>query len=301
MKRNKKAQVGVVIGIAGAAFAILVIILLLGFDTVDASHIGVKNKFGVIQGTMQPGMAWTGLFVHVEQYDLRMQKMTVEMIKDETSAVDIDGQTIKARIEINYRINPDNIERAYSKVGRQRDMPSILNLDGIIREGFKTTTSKYKSKEIWQNRQEVKEKSIETITANFPLDYFVLENVIISDIDFNPEFIAAIELQKTNEELAIAKEKAVEVAKQEANAAIEIARGAAESKKLAAEALAFQTLAQAKAEAEGLALKKQQITPLTVQNSWVNAWHAGGAQVPMYIAGGGEQFLMSMPAIELEE
>ena len=80
-------------------FVVVIAVLAIGFDTVDASHIGVKNRFGVIQGTMQPGMAWTGLFVHVEQYDLRMQKMTVEMLEGAKTAVDIDGQTIKARIE----------------------------------------------------------------------------------------------------------------------------------------------------------------------------------------------------------
>ncbi len=295
MKGNK-AQAGA-IGIAVIVILFFgMIFLFAGFDTVDASHIGVKNRFGVIQGTMMPGMAWTGLFVHVEQYDLRMDKMTVEMLEGETTSVDIDGQTIKARIQINYRLNSENVQEAYSKVGRQKDMPSILNLDGIIREGFKTTTSKYKSKEIWQKRQQVKEEAITTIKANFPSDYYVLENVIISDLDFNPDFIKAIEAQKTNEELAIAEEKGVQVAKFRADQQIEQARGQAESQALI-------VLKKAEAEAEALALKKQQLTPLMVQNNWIDAWRAGGAMVPMYIAGGeGQQFLMEMPSFAtLEE
>jgi len=292
-------------GIVFVVMAVILIglgILMLGFDTVDASHMGVKNRFGVILGLQQPGMQWTGLFTHVEQYDLRMQKMTVEMLEGEKTSVDIDGQTVKARIEINYRLNPSNIQNAYTNIGPQRSMGLILNLDGIIREGFKTTTSQYKSKEIWQNRQKVKEEAIETIKANFPSDYFTLENVIVSDLDFNPDFIAAIELQKTNEELAIAAEKAVVISTQEANQKIETARGEAESKKLAAEATAYATLTLAKSEAEALGLKSIKLTPLMVQNNWIDAWRAGGAKVPVYIAGGeGQQFLMEMPTFSTEE
>ncbi len=301
---NNKGQAAV----ATIVIAILVIgliALFAGIDTVDATNVGVKNRFGVIQGTMQPGMAWTGLFVHVEQYDKRIQKMTVEMLEGEKTSVDIDGQTVKARIEINYKINPENIVDAYTNVGRQNTMAATLNLDGIIREGFKTTTSKYKSKEIWQNRQKVKEEAIEIIKANFPEHYFSLENVIISDLDFNPEFIAAIELQKTNEELAIAEEKQVEVEKQKANSAIQVARGTAESEKLAAEATAYKIKVDAeanafkvreiaRAEAEGLAMKKQELNDQMLYNNWIDAWNG---QLPTYVitTAEGSNMLMQLP------
>ena len=305
MDKKGNGGIGITVSLIIIAFFIVIAIIISGFDTVDASHVGVKNRFGVIQGTMQPGMAWTGLFVHVEQYDLRMRKMTVEMLENEKTAVDIDGQTIKARIEINYRINPENIEQAYSTIGRQAEMAAILNLDGIIREGFKTITSKYKSKEIWQNRQKIKEESISTITSNFPEDFFKLENVIISDIDFNPEFINAIELQKTNEELAIAAEKAVVIATQEANAKIESARGTAESNKLAAEATAykikvdatanaFKVREVARAEAEALAMKKKELTSEMLYNNWIDAWDG---KLPQYVitTSEGSNMLMQLP------
>lgn len=296
---NKKAQ-------AGAALILIVLAVLLiggfsflmaGFDTVDASHIGVKNRFGQIIGTMQPGMQWTGVFVHVEQYDLRTKQMTVEMMDGAQTAVDKDGQTVKARIQVNYRLNPENVIDAYSKVGPYNTMPGILNIEGIIREGFKTASSQYKSKEIWQKRGEVKEKAIEIISHNFPTNYFILENIIISDLDFNPAFIAAIELQKTNEELSIAKQKEVEIAKQEALRVEEEARGQAEKTKLAAEAEAYKLLKAAESEAKALELKREQLTPLMVQQSYIEAWKAGGAQVPKFVMSGnsGTNFLMQLP------
>lgn len=274
------------LGVVGSVALIIVvvgmIIALLGFDVVDASHVGVKNRFGVIQGTQTAGMQWTGLFVHVEQYDLRVRKMTIDMQGTE-SAVDKEGQSVFATIEINYRLKPDNVENVYKRVGKDNIIADILNLDGIVREGFKDTTSKYSALEIVQNRQEVKEKAITQIQSNFPEDYFVLENVIVSNIDFNVNFKNAIEQKKTNEELAKAKEKEVDIQKFEADKKIEQARGEAESKKLQAEAEAYRSvelkkadaegrLLIAKAEAEALELKRKQLTPLMVQNNLLDKW-----------------------------
>ena len=258
------------------------IVLMIGFDTVDASHIGVKNKFGVLHGTMQPGMAWTGMFMDVYSYDLRMRQMHIEMY-DESSAVDKDGQSIYADIEINYRLNPDNVEDAYAKIGKDKDIATILNLEGIIKEGFKSTTSKYNSLEIFQKRGQVKDDAIEKIKENFPSDYFILENVIISNLDFNPAFKEAIEAKKVAEETAKAREKEVDISKFEADKKIEEARGAAESK-----------LIIAKSEAEALRLKAQEITPLMVQNNWIDAWNG---IMPQYMVGGDTSMLMQMPAL----
>lgn len=273
----KKGGVGKIAAWSAIILVIAVVVGFMGFDKVDASHIGVKNQFGVIKGSMQPGMMWTGLFVHVEQYDLRMRKMDIDMLEGEKTAVDIDGQTVKARIKINYRLNPENTIDAYTKVGRDKNLAEILNIEGIVREGFKSTTSKYESVEIWQKRQEVKEAAIVAISSNFPNQYFILENVIISDLDFNPDFIAAIELQKTNERLAITKEKEVEIARFEADRKIEEARGFAES-------AALQILEKAKADAKALELKRQQLTPLMVQNNWIDAWNG---QLPKFVLGDG--------------
>ncbi len=287
---NKQGQAGVIAGVIIFIF-VVVIFAVAGTDTVDASHIGVKNKFGKILGTMTPGIEWTGAFTQVEQYDLRLRKMTVDMAGDQ-SAVDKDGQSVFATIEINYRLKSDNVEQAYSRIGPDNTLANILNLDGIVREGFKGTTVQYGALEIIQNRQTVKEQAIEKIQANFPSDYFVLDNVIISNIDFNDAFKAAIEAKKTNEELAKARAVEVDIQKFEADKTIENARGAAESKKLAAEAEAYQRLTMAESEAQSLALKRKELTPLMVQNNWIDAWNGA---LPTYMLGGSTDILLGMP------
>jgi regulator of protease activity HflC (stomatin/prohibitin superfamily) len=293
--------------IAFIAVVVIVIgVLSAGFDTVDASHKAVLVQFGKIQGTMDPGMKWTGMFVDAIQYDMRVRKMTVTMQGDQ-SAVDKDGQSVYATIDINFRLKPDSVINVYSHIGTDSQIADVLNVQGIIKEGFKTVTSKYTSTEIWQDREKVKIEAIEQISKNFPAEYFTLENVVVTNLDYNPAFKNAIEQQKVNEKMALAKEQEVNVKKYEADMKIQEARGTAESTKLAAEAdaytkkvmadsIAYQTLAVAKSEAEGLKLKKAELTPLMVENNRIDAWKAGGAQVPNYVIGdvnGG--FLLQLP------
>jgi regulator of protease activity HflC (stomatin/prohibitin superfamily) len=291
----RKGQGWFAIGVL-SIFALALVVYLIGFDQVNASHIGVKDQFGVIQGTMAPGMQWTGLFVHVEQYDLRTRKAVVEMSGDE-SAIDKDGQSVFARIEVNYHLNSDSVTEAYQKVGRNDDMADTLNIDGIVRESFKTVTSEYSSLEIFQKREEVKERTIARVRANFPTKYFTFDNAVISNIDYNAQFKAAIEGKKTAQETAKKTEAEVQIAAFEANKKIEEARGSAESVKLAADAQAYERLAIARSEAESLKLKKEQITPIMVQNNWIDKWNGA---LPTYMIGGdgGTSLLFSMPTIK---
>lgn len=279
----------------GVIFVILILLglgaLFLGVDTVDASHIGVTNQFGKL-GTMMPGIQWTGLFTSVEQYDTRIKTMTVDMSSGDTTAVDRDGQTIRARIQVNFRVNPENVLQAYSGVGLDGSLADTLNVEGIVREGFKSTTSNYTSVQIWQNRQQVKEQAISRIKENFPSKYFILENVIIPDIGFNPEFIKAIEQRKTNEQTALSKEAEVAIKQNEAKIAIAVAEGQAETQKRLADSEAYQKLTYAKAEAEALRLKSQELTPLMVQQGYVDKWNG---VLPSYTFGQQPNFLMQMP------
>ena len=276
---------------------ILILLFLLGlvayftcFDVVDASHIGIKNQFGVIKGTMEPGMQFTGPFVEVVPYNLRTRKMVVTMMGDE-GAVDRDGQSVFANIEVNYRFRKDKVIEAYKNVGRDGELEEILNVEGIIKEGFKSITTEYASLELFQKRSEVKQKAIDKIMTNFPTDYFIVENVVISNIDFNDAFKKAIEDKKVAEERAKATEQEVNIAKFEANKKIETARGEMESKKLRVDADAYETLKIAESEAKALELKAKELTPMMVQNNYIDQWDG---KLPQYVLGD-SSILLSMP------
>ena len=266
---------------------------------------------------MDAGIKWTGMFVDVFQYNLRTRKLEVKMEGAE-GAVDKDGQAVYARIEINYRLNPAAVEKAYKTVGKNHELENVLNIDGIIREGFKSVTSKYESLEIFQKRPEVKAAAIAKMKENFPEEYFTIENVVVSNIDFNAAFKAAIESKKVAEEQAKAEQEKVKIAEAQANFKVATAEGAkaeailvAEGQKqqaiLKADAEAYQIQAQAEATALGIRAKaeaeafgiqakgsaeagalrqrKAQLTDDMVKVLYYEAWAAGGSQVPTTVLG----------------
>jgi len=288
--KKRKAQGSLLIGL-GVVCVVVLSFLAAGFDSVDASHKGVKNKMGKIIGTQEPGYEWTGLFVQVYQYSLKTRKTQIVM-EGANGAVDKDGQSVFATIEINYRINPASVEDAYKNVGTDNELANILNIDGIIREGFKSITSEYTSLEIFQKRAEVKQRAIEKVKENFPNKYFTLENVIISNIDFNPAFKAAIESKKVAEETAKAETEKVKIAQAQAEIKIAQAEGEKQKVQLEADAEAYRILKQAESEAKSLEMKRQQLTPMMVQNNWIDQWDG---KLPTYMMGEGNNMLFQMP------
>lgn len=252
MIKNKKAQG---IGIIGGGFVILLliafVILISGFDTVDASHLGVKVRLGQITGTMQPGMKWTGLFTHVYQYDTRIRKIQVEML-GEQSATDKDGQAVFGIVNVNYRLkeNADIVQKLYSHVGTDDTLANKLNINAIIKEGFKQATVEYEAMEILQNRQKVKELAKENIRKNFPQDYFEIVDIVVENIDFTPQFKDAIEQKKIATQNKLKEEEQVQVVKFQQQQEIE----------------------KYKAEAEKLRLQKQEVTALLNEQKMIERW-----------------------------
>lgn len=271
---NRKGQ-----GEMAVAFVVIVVVIgIISFfyftmthDMVDANHIGVMNKFGDVQGTIGEGLHNTGFFMEVIQYDKRLRKLEIAMLPPSEggtsaqSSVDKDGQAVYARIVVNYKLNPDAAERVYRELGRDDVLVESLALPDLIREGFKSVTSKYSSKQIFQKRDEVKQEAIDRITSVFPHDYFQLVSVYIPDLDFNREFLDAIEKTKVNEQLQLAKEAEEKIADSEARIQVTRAGAQAKSDQLLAEA-------QYRADALKLQLQREELSPQLIQKLWIDQW-----------------------------
>lgn len=258
--KEKKAN-GYAWGIVAiVVFLAAFVLFSLGFDTVDANHLGVKIRFGKILGTMEPSIQWTGLFTHVEQYDMRIRKAKVNMMDAASSATDKDGQAVYGAVSVNYRLKPqkDVVQHLYSQVGSDNVLEDRLNLIPIIKEGFKQATVKWEAIEILQNRQTVKEQAQENIKKNFPTEYFEIVDIVVEDIDFSSDFKKAIEDKKTATQQKLKEQEQVEVVKFQQQQEIE----------------------KYKAEAEKLRLQKQEVTALLNEQKMIDKWNG---QLPQYL------------------
>lgn len=276
---NKKGQ-GEIFALGVIVFIILMVVgvigAFLGFDTVPASHLGVKEQFGTIRGVQHSGLEWTGLLTTVEKYDLRTNKVVVDMTGN-NSAVDKTGQAIHSTINVNYRIknSDDTVLRLYTEVGRSDVVADKLNLDAIISEGFKQATVKYEALEILDKRQEIKELAKKNIRNNFPTEYFELQKIIITNIDYSDEFKNAIEEKKVAEQDALKEKNQLEVVKYQQQQEIE----------------------RYKAEAEKMRIQKSEVTALLNQQKWIEKWD-GTLPTSLVMTGSSSDLILSLPTVD---
>lgn len=255
MKKNKKAQdlqIGIGVGLFLFLFIGGLIVLMLGIDTVEANHLGVKVRWGQIIGVMQPSTQWTGLFTQVVQYDMRIRKASIDLSGD-NYAPSKEGQKVYALIDVNYKVknSEDTVKSLYANIGTDDVIANRLNIDPIITEGFKQATAQYTALDILDKRQEVKEKAIEYIKANFPKDYFELQNIVITNIAFSPEFAKEIEAKQTAIQTALKEQNNLETVKFQQQQQVEIY----------------------KAQAQLIELQSKALTDLTIRQKMLDKWN----------------------------
>jgi len=245
---GKKGQ-DMAVGVGVTIFAVLliggIIIALMGFDTVEPNHLGVKVAWGQITGVMQPSTQWTGLFVSVIPYDMRIRKASIDLSGD-NYAPSKEGQKIFATIDVNYRVknNPETVKSLYANVGTDDVIAERLNINPIVIEAFKQTSSQYTAMDILEKRQEVKDKTIDTIKKNFPAQYFEIDNIVITNIAFTSEFANEIEAKQTSIQTALKEQNNLEVIKFQQQQEIEKYKAQAQMIELQSKALTELTLKQ---------------------------------------------------------
>lgn len=246
---------------------------LAAWDRVEASHIGVADRLGELRGEVHPGLHHTGVLTAVHQYKLRTRKVQIVMTGD-NAAADKDGQYVTATINVNYRLKKDAgvATELYLKVGKDKELVNLLNINEIVTEGFKQATVKFGALEILESRQEVKELAKANIHNNFPKQYFEIENIVVTNIDFHPDFKNEIQAKKNAIEAAKKEEQLVKVVEFQQQQKVAVAEADKKKKILEAEAEAERTKLQAEADATRLRLQRQEITPLLNQQLMYQQW-----------------------------
>jgi len=271
---NKKGQEGgaILLVIIAVVFIVGIIVLMLGYDTVEPSHLGVKTSFGQITGVMQPSTQWTGLFTDVHSYDMRTRKDVIDLQGD-SYAPTKDGQKIFATINVNYRLKREDqtVTNLYANVGTDDVVADKLNINAIITEGFKEATSQYTAMEVLDKRQDLKEQAITNIKANFPGQYFEIENIVITNIAFSKDYADEIEAKQIAQQAALKEQNQLEVVKFQQQQEIE----------------------KYKAQAEQIKLQSQTLTDLTIKQKMLDRWD-GRFPSTLIVTPGTGGFLMDL-------
>jgi regulator of protease activity HflC (stomatin/prohibitin superfamily) len=223
--------------ISGIIALVIVVGVFFSATTVASGYRGVLLQLGAVK----PAILSEGFHFKIP-FIQTVQPIEVRVQKEESSqtAASKDLQMVTATVAVNYSVDPEAVNSLYQEVGL--DYRSRI-VDPAIAESLKAVTAQYTAEELISKRPEVSAKVKEMLDVKLTKYYMILEEINIKEFAFSEEFNKAIESKQTAEQNALRAQRDLERIKIEAE----------------------QKVAQAKAEAEALRLKKQEVTAELIQ------------------------------------
>lgn len=243
-------------------FGTICVLLVLGLfymigsiSSVGTGTRGVQTRFGKVQPeVLDAGLHYVGFFTSVHEMSVKTQK--VELTADAASK---DLQSVSTQVAVNISLQPDKVMDVYRNIGTENTYKEVL-VGPAVEESVKAATARYTAEEMISKREEVKASIVEELRDRLVPRNINIEDVLITNFAFSPEFNRAIEAKQSAEQNALKASRDLDRVKLEAQQKIE----------------------QAKAEGESLKIQKQEITPELLQLRWIEKWNG---QTPTYWGG----------------
>jgi regulator of protease activity HflC (stomatin/prohibitin superfamily) len=215
------------------------------------------------------------------KYDVKIQR------EDETaSAASKDLQVVTAQVAINFQPKEGFIYKLHQEIGSDYHTRVI---EPAIQESIKASTAKFTAEELITKREEVKQIILQEIVDRLKDRYIIVKDVQIMDLDFSPDFNAAIEAKVTAQQVALKSEMDLQRIEIEAKQRVTQATAEAEATRLDAQAKADAVRMTGEAEANAIELKNKalQDSPKLVEYTLAQRWDG---KVPV-ITGGTTNYL----------
>lgn len=224
--------------IGGGLVFLLFAIFFRPFATVNPGERGVVMQFGKVQDIIldegiHPIMP---VVTTVKTINVRVQKTDLS-----AQASSRDLQSISTELAINWHVDATKVNDIYQRVG---DEEQIINgiISPAISEVLKAATAKRTAEEIITKRTELKNEIDDNLKKRLAPYGVLIDDVSLVNFTFSPEFAKAIESKQIAEQEAKQAEFVTLKAKQDADAAVNRAKGQAESQRLVRETLTKELL-----------------------------------------------------------
>ena len=252
--------------VAGALIGILVISMLFSScERIDAGHVGIKvNMYGDTKGvddvTEVTGWVFYNPFASkIVEFPIFMQHK--EYTGEESFVINSkDGSEFHVSPLINYSVQREKVPYIYSKYRISLDQIQSGFLKTAVYDAFRLTANSYTAEELISNREKFEIKVRAQLDSSLLHEGFVISQMT-SNLVYPETFKNAIEAKNNAVQQSLTAENQVKTA--EAQAKIKIAQTEGEAQAM---------LTAAKAEAEANRLKQQTLTPLLLQQMWIEKW-----------------------------
>lgn len=242
-------------------------------ERIDAGYEGVKVSLsGDDKGSgssLVTGWVWYSPWSsRIYEYPLFVQTVDYEPFDINSK----DGTKFIIDPSMSVRIQPGQSPFLITKY-KKEDLSEVINTALLlhVKEAARNVFNRFSADSIVSNRSLVDKAFDEYVRNSFAKEGFVLE-----------QLTPGIKYPKSYEDAINAKNVAIQ---NEMRIANEVKVAEANAKK--AEAEAQVTIAKAKAEAEANRLKTQAITPLLLQQQWIEKW---SGEVPQVMGSNGSIF-----------
>jgi regulator of protease activity HflC (stomatin/prohibitin superfamily) len=268
----------------------LIVVSFSGCERIDAGHVGVKvNLYGDGKGVddMTEVTGWVfynpittkiiefPTFVQHKEY-----KQTIEegvIVSDESFVVNSkDGSEFHVSPLLNYSVRREKVPYIFSKYRVELDIIESGYLKTAVYDAFRVVANAYTADALISNRQEFEKKVRQVLETQLAPEGFVLQQ-FTSNLVYPETFKKAIEAKNNAVQSALMAENKVKQAEAEAKIKIATAEGNAQA-----------MLTRAKAEAESNRLRQQTLTPMLIQQQWIEKWKGN---VPSTVLGNGTNLM----------
>ena len=189
---------------------------------------------------------------------------------------------------LTYHLDPAKVATIYQKFGEDYQSKKVVpkTVDAV-----KTYTAKYKVADILTKREEIKNQVFESLKISMEKDYMILEDINLTNFDFNAQFKESIEQKQIEEQKAQKEEYLLKQKEIQVQQRIKEAEANKQSKVLEGEGIAeYNKLIQQEITDNVLEYKR-----LENMKNAIEQWN--GAYPATYF-GGGEQ--SPIPLINLQ-
>ena len=253
-------------------------------ENIDSGNIGIKvNKFGTGRGVSGVTECTGTVFynpITTTIYEFPINIRHKEYIDEGSFVVNSkDGSEFHVSPIVNYRINPDKATQIFAKY--RKDLDGIENgfLKTAVTEAFRIVTNGYTADQLISSREAFDNKVKSVLRKQLEPEGFVLDQ-FTTNLEYPTSFKNAINAKNNAVQKALMAENRVKQAEAEAKIKVATAEGDAQA-----------TLTRAKAEAEANALKQRTLTPLLIQQQWIEKWRGN---VPTTTLGSGTNVMYGL-------
>jgi len=246
----------------GLGLIVSIIFFIVAFSScterIDAGHEGIVVKLygsdrGIQDISLASGRVWYNpLTEEVYEFPTFVQTMDYEPFTVNAK----DGSVFTVDPTISYYIIPGSSPKIFAKYRKGIQEITMTTLYNYVKDAYRIQMNKYTTDELISNRQKFENDVQTTLDSSLSKDGFKLEQ-LTSGLIYPETILQAID----------AKNRAVQEALQ------------VENELKITEAQARKKIIEAEAEAKANALRQQSLTPLLIQQQFIEKWNG---KTPLY-------------------